>query len=37
VAEDGVDEVGLAQAPEPLEAELVGDRVQVGERAGLKL
>ena len=37
LSEDRVDQLGLAQPAEALEAELVGDRVQVGERAGLQL
>ena len=36
IAQDAVDELGLAQAPEPVDAELRGDRVQVGERTGLE-
>ena len=36
-AEDRVDQIGLAQPAKPFEAELVGDRVQVGQRAGLQL
>ena len=35
--EDRVDQLALAQPPEAVEAELVGDRMQVGERAGLQL
>ena len=34
--EDGVDELGLAQAAEAVDAELVGEQVQVGERALLQ-
>ena len=37
LAEDRVDQVGLAQAPEPLESQLVGYRVKVGKRARLQL
>ena len=37
LVEDRVDQLGLAKPPEALEAELVGDRVQVGERACLQL
>lgn len=36
-AKDGVDQVGLAQTPEALKADLISDHVQVGQRAGLKL
>ena len=31
--DDRVDQVGLAQAPEAVDSELVGDQVEVGERA----
>ena len=34
--EDRVDEVGLAQPAEAVDAELVGEQVQVGERALLE-
>src|SRR5439155_18143741 len=34
--EDGVDEIGLAQPAEAVHAELVGDQVQVGQRALLQ-
>ena len=37
VVEDRVDEVGLAQAAKTVEPKLIGDRMQVGERAGLQL
>ena len=36
-AEDRVNQVGLAQPAITFEAELVGDRVQIGQRAGLEL
>ena len=36
-AEDGFDQIRLAQAPEAVNAQLVGDRVQVGQGTCLKL
>jgi hypothetical protein len=34
---DGVDQIRLAQAPEAVEPHLIGDRVQVRQRARLQL
>ena len=36
LGDDRVDQVGLAQAAEAVDAELVGDQVKVGERAALE-
>jgi hypothetical protein len=36
VGDDALDELGLAQAAEAVDPELGGDRVQIGERAGLQ-
>ncbi len=37
LTENRVDQISLAQAPEAVEAKLVGDRVQVGQRGRLQL
>jgi len=37
LAEDCADQLRLAQTPEAIEAELIGDRVQISQRARLQL
>ncbi len=37
LAQDRVDQIGLAQTPEALKSDLVGNQVQIGERACLQL